>query len=45
MYDIVLTAIATYIRSGTISVDELKSVCDSLGTPITEQEISELLRE
>ena len=32
-------------RSGKISVDELQRVCSSLGTPITEQEITELLKE
>jgi Ca2+-binding EF-hand superfamily protein len=33
------------LRSGKISVDELKRVCSSLGTPITQQEIAELLKE
>lgn len=34
-----------WCRSGKISVEELKSVCNALGTPITEQEIAELLKE
>lgn len=32
-------------RSGCITVEELRTVCDGLGTPMTDCEVSELLKE
>ncbi len=32
-------------RSGCIDLNELRSVCKQLGTPITEEEIEDLLTE
>ena len=32
-------------RSGSVSVEELRAVCKELGSPITDEEVAELLKE